>query len=86
VSTRPLSLVKPGDAPPAAAPVPSSRVELRPWTRLDVEQARAFLMELPASTAGVDLPRAMYLLGLLGGHAQNLLDVLDTITNCGGES
>lgn len=86
MNPRPLHLVKPGDVPPAAAPVPSPRVELRPWTLLDVEEARRFLMELPASTAGVDLPRAMYTLGLLGGHAQNLLDVVDTITNRGGES
>jgi hypothetical protein len=67
----------PVDSPLA---VPTSRVRLRPATRLSVEQARAALMELPDQTAGADLSRAMYLLGLLAGHAQSLLDVIDTVT------
>ena len=64
-----------GIQPPPAKPV------LRPLARLDVEQARQFLMELPGRTAGADLPAAMFLLGRLTEHAQALLDVLDaTVT------
>lgn len=66
----------PVDSPLA---VPTSRVRLRPATRLNVEQARAAL-ELLDQTAGADLSSAMYLLGLLTGHAQSLLDVIDTVT------
>ena len=72
-----LSLVRPGDHP---APVPPSRVPLRQLARLDVEQARRFLMELDGRTAGADVPRLAYLLGALEGHAQSLLDVLDAVT------
>ena len=53
---------------------------------MEIEQARQLVMELPDRTAGADLPRAMYLLGLLGGHAQTLLDLLDTVTTAGGDS
>lgn len=76
-----LHLAQPGERPSC-----SPRVRLKPLTRLDVEQARKFLMELPGRTDGADLPRAMYLLGLLGGHAQNLLDALDAITTFGDET
>jgi hypothetical protein len=62
-------------SPGAAEPRPS----LRPWKRLDVEQARQFLVELDGRTAGADLPRAMWLLGELAGHARQLLDVLDSV-------
>ena len=65
---------------PAPSPVPSSRVLLRQLARLDVEQAREFLTELDSRTEGADLSRAMYLLGQLQGHAESLLDVLDTAT------
>jgi hypothetical protein len=50
---------------------------LRPLARLDVEQARAFVFELPHMTAGADLSAAMFLLGRLTEHAQALLDVVD---------
>jgi hypothetical protein len=69
-----LRLARPGDTPPAK-PV------LRPLARLDVEQARQFLMELDGLTRGADLSVAMFLLGRLAEHAQALLDVLDaTVT------
>ncbi len=58
---------------------PPDRPVLRPWKRLDVEQARQFLAELDSRTAGADLPRAMWLLGELAGHARQLLDVLDSV-------
>lgn len=70
---------------PGTSPAPSiverpARVWLRPMARVDVEGAREFLTELGGQVAGADLPRAMYLLGLLEGHALALLDVMDTIT------
>ena len=70
---RTLHIAGHGDSPPPAKP------QLRPWTRLDVEQARKFLMELPARVADADLPAAMFLLGQLESHAHKLLDVLDTV-------
>jgi hypothetical protein len=67
------SLTRPGrgNPPPPAKPV------LRPLARLDVEQARCFLMELDDRTAGAG---PMYLLGRLAEHAQALLDVVDAVT------
>jgi hypothetical protein len=50
----PLRLAEPGDAPTSAAAKPV----LRPQARLDVEQAREFLMRLPRRTRGADLPEA----------------------------
>jgi hypothetical protein len=37
-------------------------------------------MALDGLVAGADLPRMAYLLGVLEGHAQSLLDVLDAVT------
>jgi len=51
--------------------------------RLDVEQARKFLLSLDGRVAVAELPESMYLLGLLEGHAQALLDIIDTITEVG---
>jgi hypothetical protein len=65
--------VRPAD--PVAA-----RVRLRLLARLDVEQAREFLMMLDGRVAGADLPRMAYLLGALEGHAQSLMDVIDAVT------
>ena len=65
---------------PAGPGAPPAKPVLRPLARLDVEQARQFLMELPARTAGADLPAAMFLLGRLAEHGQALLDVLDAVT------
>lgn len=61
----------------AAAAAPRGKPQLAPLARLDVEQARQFLMELPGQTAAADLTKAMFLLGGLRYHAQSLLDVLD---------
>jgi hypothetical protein len=71
---RTLHIAGPGDRVAAHA-----KPQLRPWTRLDVEQARQFLMELPGRCAEADLPAAMFLLGQLESHAHKLLDVLDTV-------
>lgn len=68
-----LTLARAGDVP--AAPLRPSRVPLRPAVRLQVEQARQCVMELDGRTAGADLPRAMYLLGVVEHHARTLLDV-----------
>jgi hypothetical protein len=65
------------DGPPAA---PAARVRLRPLARLDVEQARQFLMELDGRMAGADVSRLAYLVGLLEGHAASLMDVIDAVT------
>lgn len=65
------------DGPPSPAP---ARVRLRPVVRLDVEQARKFLMELDGRMHDADASRLAYLIGLLEGHAQSLLDVIDTVT------
>jgi hypothetical protein len=67
---------------PAPAPRPA-RVPLAAMRRLDVEQAREFLMGLDGRVAVAELPESMYLLGLLEGHAQTLLDILDAITEVG---
>lgn len=65
---------------PPATDRPAKPV-LRPLARLDVEQARAFVLELPRITPGADLAAAMFLLGRLTEHAQALLDVVDaTVT------
>ena len=53
---------------------------LQRHVRLEVEQARCFLMHLGGKTAGVDLPAAMFLLGRLTEHAERLLDVIDATT------
>ena len=65
--------------PPVPDPLPPGKPVLRPLARLDVEQAREFLMGLDARTAGADLPTTAFLLGRLAEHAQALLDVLDAV-------
>lgn len=55
----------------------TTRPVLPPLARLDVEQARWFLMELDGRVDGIGLSRAMYLLGMAQGHLESLLDVLD---------
>jgi len=45
--------------------------------RLDVEQARKFLMELDTAAASASPLLAMFLLGRCAEHAQALLDVID---------
>jgi hypothetical protein len=65
------------DSRPAGLP---ARQRLGPLARLDVEEARKFLMELDGRMAGADLPRLAYLIGLLEGHAQSLMDVIDAVT------
>src|SRR5258708_9223536 len=72
----------PPTAPPSAqlrAPKPA----ISPHARLDVEQARQFVMELDLMTAGVDPLRSMFLLGRCVEHAQALLDVLDAVVALG---
>ena len=71
-----LRLATPADLPPA-----STKPVLRPLARLDVEQARQFVMQLDTATAGTDPLRAMFLLGRCVEHAQALLEVIDaTVT------
>ncbi|MGH3398411.1 MAG: hypothetical protein ACRDPO_27365 [Streptosporangiaceae bacterium] len=66
---------------PARHAVPAARPQLRPLARLDVEQARQFLMELDGRTIGADVTHAMFLLDRLAEHARALLDVIDaTVT------
>lgn len=52
---------------------------LRPLARLDVEQARKFLIELDTTAASTSPLLAMFLLGRCAEHAQALLDVLDAV-------
>lgn len=59
---------------------PPARPVLRPWTRLQTEQARQFVMELDVATAGRDPLKAMFLLGRMTEHCQSLLDVIDVVT------
>ena len=68
---RHLSAVPASPTPRSAKPV------LRPMARLDVEQARKFVLELDVAAAGTDPLRAMFLLGRCVEHAQALLDVID---------
>jgi hypothetical protein len=75
--------LRPGAQPPGPF---TSRVRLRKLARLDVEQARAFLMGLDDATQDAGDGRAMYLLGVLAGHAQSLLDALDAVTVPGDET
>lgn len=66
---------------PSSVQVPPSRVLLAPGRRLDVEQAREFLMGLDGRMAADPSPaRLAYLIGRLEGHASSLLDVIDAIT------
>jgi hypothetical protein len=65
------------DGPPR--PALPARVELRPAARLDVEETRRFLMELDDRMCAASPARVAYLMGLLEGHARNLLDLIDTI-------
>lgn len=67
--------------PPSPDRRPPAKPVLQLLARLDVEQARCFILELPRMTAGADLPTAMFLVGRLTEHAQALLDVVDaTVT------
>jgi hypothetical protein len=58
----------------------SARVKLRLLARLDVEQAREFLTGLDGRIADANASQLAYLLGCIEGHAQSLLDIIDTIT------
>jgi len=69
------------DQPPA--PASPARVRLRKLARLDVEQAREFVLELDGRMAGADLPRLAYLIGVLEAHARNLMDVIDAVAEVG---
>jgi hypothetical protein len=64
---------------PSVPRTPPGKPRLNPHTRLEVEHARRFLMELDVATAGVDPLRAMFLLGRCVEHAYALLDVLDAV-------
>lgn len=55
----------------------AGKPRLAAHARLDVEQARQFLMGLDGRTAAPDGPAPMFLLGRLAEHAQALLDVID---------
>lgn len=90
---RHLTLIRPGEAPPAAAPGlrvsspghSSGRARLSAWQRMEVEGVRELLRtRLPALSDG-DLtgPRAAYLAGLLEGAAASLLEVIDALTEPG---
>jgi len=61
------------------APIRAPKPSIGAHARLDVEQARQFVMELDVLTAAVDPLRAMFLLGRCVEHAQALLDVLDAV-------
>jgi hypothetical protein len=56
----------------------TNRPVLRPLARLDVDQARKFLIELDAAAAASRPLLATLLLGRCAEHAQALLDVIDT--------
>jgi hypothetical protein len=64
----------------AGPPAPAARPVLQPLARIDVEQAREFLMKLNRRITKADLPMAMFLLGRCAEHAQALLDVVDAVT------
>jgi len=55
----------------------AGRPVLQVLARLDVEQARKFLMELDTAAASVSPLLAMFLLGRCAEHARALLDVID---------
>ena len=69
-----LHTITPPNSPPPAKPV------LHVLARLDIEQARKFLMELDTAAATGSPLLAMFLLGRCAEHAQALLDVVDAIT------
>ena len=65
---------------PAVAPLPAragTKPTLRPPARLDVGQARRFIMEVDTTAAAANPLLAMFLLGRCVEHAQALLDVID---------
>ena len=62
------------------APPKTARPVLAPHTRLRVEQARRFLMELHDLACGADQAQTLVLIGRMAEHAQVLLDVIDTTT------
>ena len=61
----------------APAPAAVGRPVLQVLARLDVEQARKFLIELDAAAASTSPLLARFLLGRCAEHAQALLDVID---------
>jgi hypothetical protein len=74
-----VSELRPGRYVPPSPP--SARVPLSAGRRLDVEAARQFLTELDARMGDdPSAARVAYVIGRLEGHAQSLLDVLDSIT------
>ena len=50
-----------------------------PTDRAAIDAVRSLPCPICWAGAGADLPRAMFLLGELAGHAQQLLDVLDSV-------
>jgi hypothetical protein len=75
---------RPGQAAGAGPASPNraaARPELPRHARLDVEQARQFVMELDGAAGRLELTMAMFLLGRLAEHTRALLDVIDaTVT------
>lgn len=70
----------PAPAAPAA-PGPAARFRLDRWKRMEVEAARKLVADLetigPEQLAG---PLGCFWLGRITGAAENLLDILDAVT------
>lgn len=65
--------------PIRTADPPPRKPVLRPLARLDVEQARQFVLDLDVAAAACDPLRAMFLLGRCAEHCQSLLDAIDAV-------
>jgi hypothetical protein len=53
---------------------------LRPLALLDLAQAEKYLAELDGRVQGADANTVAYLLGQAEGHLQNLIEIIQTVT------
>jgi hypothetical protein len=70
-----IHLAHPEEAPPPAP----RRLVLKPSGALDLAEAEAFLVELPAAVEGASAARLAYLLGVAEGHLTNLTDLVRAV-------
>jgi hypothetical protein len=82
MTARPPYLVPVTDGAQLPAPPRPARMRVTAWQRAEIEDARHLVMQTPEL---LDAKPHAYVAGRLEGAAANLLDILDAITEIGGE-